>query len=596
MSASSSSSPVPSILSPNSRRRGRDLQVVTPKLIMKGGNRDSSLDSDDRDLSKIRRSFSSNRRSIFVCLLTACFVWAMSTLDLKENIPHFEEEDLDPEFDEETFEEYGIRANDVEEEHRIAGLSCEKYGYELPTDVLHELIYWRDIPDDSNYKSPFYDEEKFLAFEPDEGGWNNIRMGFETAVLMAHAMGRTLVLPPEKRMYLLSKRAEGHKLNFDFNDFYHMDSLANEHAGINIITMDEFLQHEALTGKLYDSKNETIQYPPRNETDWNGKPLKDLWEYLDQVGTYPEWEPVNCLAAFPASSDKKDIDQLTASFDEVKTRGKLTDIPVNVDAPIADRLQENLAQRSKLCIYDEELQSKRLIFFKNGYPQHDSRLLVHFYTFLFFQDWKQDLFSKRFVRDHMRYVDELMCAAGAVVNAMHEKAKASGNGMEFNTLHVRRGDFQYKKTRIEANEIYSNISDLLPDKSTLYIATDEKNKAFFEILKEHYDVYFLDDFFDLVPNLNKHYYGMLEQIILSTGKTFIGTYYSTFSGYVMRLRGYRSSLMKLPGHELGIHNSFYYVPRASKMLMREYSPVRKPFWAREFPVGWRDIDNDVNTI
>lgn len=174
MSASSSSSPVPSILSPNSRRRGRDLQVVTPKLVTRGGDRDSSLDSDDRDLSKIRRSFSSNRRSIFVCLLTACFVWAMSTLDLKENMPHFED-DLDPEFDEETFEEYGIRADDVEEEHRIAGLSCEKYGYELPTDVLHELIYWRDIPDDSNYKSPFYDEEKFLAFEPDGGGWNNIR-------------------------------------------------------------------------------------------------------------------------------------------------------------------------------------------------------------------------------------------------------------------------------------------------------------------------------------------------------------------------------------------------------------------------------------
>ena len=54
-------------------------------------------------------------------------------------------------------------------------------------------------------------------------------------------------------------------------------------AGINIITMDEFLQREALTGKLYDSKNESIQYPPRNETDWNGKPLKELWEYVSHI-------------------------------------------------------------------------------------------------------------------------------------------------------------------------------------------------------------------------------------------------------------------------------------------------------------------------
>jgi len=139
-----------------------------------GRDRDSGLESDSRDPSKIRRSFSSNRQSIFFCLLTACFVWAMSTLDLDEKMPNFDD-DLVPKFDEETFEEYDIGTDDVEEEHRIAGLSCEKYGYKLRTDVLHELIYWRDIPDDSNYKSPFYDEEKFLAFQPDEGGWNNIR-------------------------------------------------------------------------------------------------------------------------------------------------------------------------------------------------------------------------------------------------------------------------------------------------------------------------------------------------------------------------------------------------------------------------------------
>jgi hypothetical protein len=37
------------------------------------------------------------------------------------------------------------------------------------------------------------------------GGWNNVRMGIETTVAMAIAMGRTLVLPPLQTIYLLEK-------------------------------------------------------------------------------------------------------------------------------------------------------------------------------------------------------------------------------------------------------------------------------------------------------------------------------------------------------------------------------------------------------
>ena len=90
-------------------------------------------------------------------------------------------------------------------QHRVAGLSCERYGG--PPDVAaNKMVYWEDIPTDSEYVSPFYDgTTKYLTFEPDGGGWNNIRMAMETIVAMAHATGRTLVLPPEKRMYLIGK-------------------------------------------------------------------------------------------------------------------------------------------------------------------------------------------------------------------------------------------------------------------------------------------------------------------------------------------------------------------------------------------------------
>ena len=103
--------------------------------------------------------------------------------------------------------------------HEIAGLSCERYGG--PSDeIAAEMIYWRDIPSDAEYTSPYANvgpKTKYLTFEPDEGNWNNKRLSMETAVVMAVVMGRTLVLPPQQELI--------------YSEIFHFASLAKEFPG-----------------------------------------------------------------------------------------------------------------------------------------------------------------------------------------------------------------------------------------------------------------------------------------------------------------------------------------------------------------------------
>ena len=99
-------------------------------------------------------------------------------------------------------------------------------------------------------------------------------------------------------------------------------------------------------------------------------------------------------------------------------------------------------------------------------------------------------------RDHIRYKDPIQCAAARIVA---ELRKEFG---DYDSFHVRRGDFQFKRTRIEADEIYNNVKDKLPDGRPIFIATDERNKKFFDPLKEHYKVRFLDDYKHLLEGLN----------------------------------------------------------------------------------------------
>jgi hypothetical protein len=320
-------------------------------------------------------------------------------------------------------------------------------------------------------------------------------MAMETVLGLGIATGRTLVLPPEQRMYLLGKDRSKQKSNFGFDDFFPMEELARENDGLKIISTKEFLEAEAMTGSMRDKNTGKVSFPPGNRTEWAGEDIKPLKEWLRNVTHTPLWSPGRCMAAFPASGEHKDVDTLKSIQEQIRKEGRhqedFVDDPPPVDGTITERMRESMAGRGELCVYDEEMQKEKYVHFM-CYHKLRVRMLVHFYAFLFFEDWREDLWMKRFMRDHVRYTDEIQCAAARVVHGMREHARKynpTGNpeGI-FDTFHIRRGDFQFKKTRISAEEIYENTKDVLTANSSIFIATDERDKKFFDPLRKHYNV------------------------------------------------------------------------------------------------------------
>jgi hypothetical protein len=115
-------------------------------------------------------------------------------------------------------------------------------------------------------------------------------MSMETVLVMAIATGRVLVLPPSQQMYLLGSKS------VSFAEFFPLESIAKEHPGLEILSMQEFLQETY--GKVHNLQTNEITYPPKNQTDWNGdngiKHVLNPW--LHSIANNPDWNPANCLA------------------------------------------------------------------------------------------------------------------------------------------------------------------------------------------------------------------------------------------------------------------------------------------------------------
>ena len=157
------------------------------------------------------------------------------------------------------------------------------------------------------------------------------------------------------------------------------------------------------------------------------------------------------------------------------------DKDVYEDGQLSDENKKSTAEfcgDRKQYFWTSDIADHPLVHFRAG--DKEWRLLVHFFGFFHFTDPAVGNYYKRFVRDFLHYHDSIYCAAGKIVKALQAEGMKGGFSLDenggggFSAMHIRRGDFQYKKVKIPAEEWYENTKEVWKPKEIIYIATDER--------------------------------------------------------------------------------------------------------------------------
>jgi len=342
-------------------------------------------------------------------------------------------------------------------------------------------------------------------------------MSMEIVFIIAAVTGRTLILPPDQPMYLL--RHDSSNKRRGLSGFFDMTGSSFKKR-VKVITTEEFLKKEATPNgqfSLPPNQYEELSTLARKGCDKKAVSCGKIHDYLMQFGTTPNITATHhqCLV----------VDH------GMYQRGK-PDFP--------DRAEKFCSSGNRKTVYlTKEFNRPQLLYIQAGKPQ--TRMLAHFYGYITFTDPSTDNYFKRYIRDLLHYRHEIFCAAGNIVAALQAIAKDHGSSIDpegyggYSALHIRRGDFQYKNMKLSSQEWYENTKDILKKNEILYISTDERDKSFFEPFKQAgHRLFFLQDFTSFIEELDPNHMGMVETVVASQGRAFIGTFRSTFSGYINR--------------------------------------------------------------
>jgi hypothetical protein len=228
----------------------------------------------------------------------------------------------------------------------------------------------------------------------------------------------------------------------------------------------------------------------------------------------------------------------------------------------------------------------------------DTRLSNPSYFYLLNRHEKQDLLRSI----ALQYLPEIETLAAIIIAELGH----------YNSVHIRLGDFLNLRPEYGASarggEFAAHIAAALPKDIPVMIATDGlEEKQFLETLFEGFDIRFIDELifdqfrleFLKLPFTDFNSLTVLNQLICAASGDFVGTYFSTVTGVIHKLRQERYRKKEF---------MFFPDPVVSKHLSGDLKlvPDRQGFfdWNRfsafapsHFHMAWaREWDYDLTAV
>jgi len=371
--------------------------------------------------------------------------------------------------------------------------------------------------------------EKYITFEYDIGGWNNIRISFENIIVFALLMKRTIVLPPKSELYLLNSFS-------CISDYIDKSFFSSNY--LKIISFDEYINRLP----NYISKPNKINYKNNSE----------IYHWFRKTGHCVEYN-TNTFFFFPDNIKNYSI--------------------INFTTPRFYPFYHSDNWINNMYIIKDKDYEHQIIHFQTS-EWDKTRIIQYSNSKIYIESLTTHKFVYKFIRDYFKYNDEIRTISKYISN------KLTTSSPVWHSAHIRRGDFQYKETQLSAMDILKVFKTKIPLNSVIYIATDEKNLSFFDILNKHYKIYYFNSFkndpFILNTLTNNNFIGMIEQMICKDGFHFFGTYYSTFTHYIIRQRGY-------------INNKNTWYTNMEHNYLKQINKIPCN-WENEYPDSWENLN------
>jgi len=362
---------------------------------------------------------------------------------------------------------------------------------------------------------------KYLTYQPPGGGWNNQRIAFENAVILAKMLNRTLIVHPMAPHEEILKVKQQHLFDLNYESY-------NALPGHTLVPLSRVMDLKKL------SKLIPVKEIHTNHLQFLEDYKHYSWKRVCHNGLTGAW-----VDSLPEQNDK-------ASWEALERH-------------TSKWLQtENLPSYKQICVKDTSVHGNKTFkiwgIFDELYDSEEDVIYFEegsmFFRRMLFFDREMTLDAHKWIFWHVKFAPTIWRRLRLFRQRVH---------FPYNAMHVRRTD--HPTSRKMTQDYWLNILNkrgLISITTTLYIATDEKNLTWFQPFRDAgFDLLFAKDFKDIFESVVHHkgveisqdILGLTEQLICAHAAHFVGSYYSTFSLYVNRLRkqtGWRGDLVQHP--------------------------------------------------